>query len=100
MGIKVWPDGGGTPGMVFYDNTGIRGNWRMDENNATVLNLMGSNKAGGISLAVSADGDPNVTIKDRSGKIIFQLPQKDGTSSSIAEQQPRPRENTSGRSAD
>ena len=29
MGIKVWPDGNGTPGMVFYDQTGTRGSLRM-----------------------------------------------------------------------
>ncbi len=76
MGIKVWPEGGGTPGMVFYDDTGIRGNWRMDDHNATVLNLMGRSRKGGISLSVSAEGDPSVTVKDRDGKVVFALPEE------------------------
>lgn len=76
MGIKVWPEGGGTPGMVFYDDTGIRGNWRMDDHDATVLNLMGRSRKGGISLSVSAEGDPLLTVKDRDGKVIFALPQE------------------------
>src|SRR5437868_5055663 len=37
MGIKVWPEGDGTPGMVFYDQSGLRGNFRMDGSGATVL---------------------------------------------------------------
>ncbi len=74
MGIKVWPEGGGTPGMVFYDDTGIRGNWRMDENNATVLNLMGRGKSGRITLAVSAEGEPSLTVMDRHGKMLFEVP--------------------------
>jgi hypothetical protein len=88
MGVKVWPDGGGTPGMVFYDDTGIRGNWRMDEHNSTVLNLMGRNKAGGISLAVTAEGEPNVTVKDKEGKILFQVPQTSSQPASVAESRP------------
>jgi hypothetical protein len=75
MGIKVWPEGGGTPGMVFYDDTGIRGNWRMDEKNATVLNLMGRGKTGRITLAVSADGEPSLSITDKQGKVLFEVPQ-------------------------
>jgi hypothetical protein len=75
MGIKVWPEGGGTPGMVFYDDTGIRGNWRMDEDNGTVLNLMGRGKAGRITLAVSKDGEPSVAVVDKQGKVLFEVPQ-------------------------
>jgi hypothetical protein len=74
MGIKVWPEGGGTPGMVFYDDTGIRGNWRMDDDNGTILNLMGRGKKGRISLHVTAEGDPRVTVIDREGKVIFEVP--------------------------
>jgi hypothetical protein len=75
MGIKIWPDGGGTPGMVFYDDTGNRGHWRMDENHATVLNLMGREKKGGIALKVSAEGDPSLIITDKTGKVIFEVPE-------------------------
>jgi hypothetical protein len=74
MGVKVWPEGGGTPGLVFYDDTGIRGNLRMDENRGSVLNLLGSGKKGKISLAVSEDGDPSVVITDKQGKVIFEVP--------------------------
>lgn len=84
MGIKVWPEGGGTPGMVFYDDTGIRGNWRMDENNATVLNLMGRGKAGRITLAVSADGEPSLTILDKQGKVVFEVPKGAAEPRSVA----------------
>jgi hypothetical protein len=80
MGVKVWPEGGGTPGLVFYDSTGIRGNLRMDENNGSVLNLMGADKKGKIMLAVSKDGDPTVVVTDRSGKVIFEVPQGAGSS--------------------
>ncbi len=97
MGIKVWPEGGGTPGMVFYDETGIRGNWRMDEHNATVLNLMGRSRKGGISLAVSPEGDPRVTVTDRDGKVLLQIPQKEGPASSVAEQEQHRRETPNGR---
>jgi hypothetical protein len=78
MGVKVWPEGGGTPGLVFYDSTGIRGNLRMDENNGSVLNLMGADKKGKITLAVSKDGDPTVVVTDKSGKVIFEVPQVAG----------------------
>jgi hypothetical protein len=97
MGIKVWPDGGGTPGMVFYDDTGIRGNWRMDENNATVLNLMGRHKVGGISLAVSAEGDPTLTVKDKEGRVVFQVPQTASQAASVAERPQGRRESESRR---
>ena len=40
MGVKVWPEGG-SPGLVFYDGSGIRGNLRMDEKRGSVLNLRG-----------------------------------------------------------
>jgi hypothetical protein len=79
MGVKVWPEGGGTPGLVFYDDTGIRGNLRMDDDNGSVLNLMGANKKGKITLAVSKEGDPAVIVTDKSGKVIFEVPQGAGT---------------------
>jgi hypothetical protein len=79
MGVKVWPEGGGTPGLVFYDDTGIRGNLRMDDDNGSVLNLMGANKKGKITLAVSKEGDPTVVVTDKAGKVIFEVPQGAGT---------------------
>jgi hypothetical protein len=85
MGIKVWPEGSGTPGMVFYDDSGIRGNWRMDENDSTVLNLMGKGKKGRISLAVTAEGDPRLVIEDKDGKLLFEAPRRQGGQPSGAE---------------
>ena len=79
MGIKVWPEGGGTPGMVFYDDSGIRGNWRMEDDGSTALNLMGKKgKKGKISLAVSAEGDPRLTVVDKDGKVLFEVPVRPG----------------------
>jgi hypothetical protein len=75
MGVKVWPEGGGTPGLVFYDSTGIRGHLRMDENESSVLKLTGAQQKGEISLSVSADGDPKLIVTDKSGKIIFAVPE-------------------------
>jgi hypothetical protein len=75
MGVKVWPEGGGTPGLVFYDPSGVRGHLRMDENEASVLKLTGEKQKGGISLSVSADGDPTVIVTDKTGKVIFAIPE-------------------------
>jgi hypothetical protein len=74
LGIKVWPEGDGTPGMVFYDQSGMRGNFRMDEGGAAVLNLVGEGQTGGIAMAVSADGSPSLKMTDKSGKLLFQVP--------------------------
>jgi hypothetical protein len=75
MGIKVWPEGGdGTPGMVFYDHTGMRGNFRMDENGASVLNLVGEKQKGSIALAVAKDGTPSLKVTDPTGKVLLQVP--------------------------
>jgi hypothetical protein len=46
LGIKVWPEGDGTPGMVFYDKSGMRGNFRMEEDGSAVINLVGQNQKG------------------------------------------------------
>ena len=75
MGVKVWPEGGGTPGLVFYDSTGIRGHLRMDENESSVLKLTGAKQKGEISLSVSADGDPKLIVTDKAGKVIFAVPE-------------------------
>jgi hypothetical protein len=74
LGIKVWPEGDGTPGIVFYDQSGMRGNFRMDEDHAAVLNLVGEGQKGGISMGVTADGSPSLKMTDKSGKLLFQVP--------------------------
>lgn len=74
MGIKVWPEGDGTPGMVFYDQSGMRGNFRMEEDGAAVLNLVGQGQKGGIALAVAPDGTPSMKLTDKAGKVLFQAP--------------------------
>lgn len=74
LGIKVWPEGNGTPGMVFYDDTGMRGNFRMEEDGSSVLNLVGAGKKGEIALAVSRDGTPRLKMTDGTGKVVFEAP--------------------------
>jgi hypothetical protein len=74
LGIKVWPEGDGTPGLVFYDKTGMRGNFRMDGDGSAVINLVGEQKKGGIALAVAPDGTPSLKMTDASGKVVFQAP--------------------------
>jgi hypothetical protein len=74
MGIKVWPEGDGTPGMVFYDQSGMRGNFRMDGDGAAVLNLVGEGQKGGIAMTVAPDGTPSLKMTDKAGKVMFQAP--------------------------
>ncbi len=74
LGIKVWPEGDGTPGLVFYDQSGMRGNFRMDGDGATVLNLVGEGQKGGIAMSVAADGTPSLKLTDKAGKVLFQVP--------------------------
>jgi hypothetical protein len=75
LGIKVWPEGeDGTPGMVFYDQSGMRGNLRMDGDGSSVLNLVGKGQKGGIALAVTPEGAPSMKLSDKTGKILFQFP--------------------------
>lgn len=75
LGIKVWPEGEGTPGLVFYDSSGLRGHLRMTGDQASVLRLTGAKEKGSISLSVSADGDPRLIITDKSGKVLFAVPE-------------------------
>lgn len=75
MGIKVWPDGGGTPGLVFYDDSGLRGHLRMDENQASLLKLTGGKQKGSITLSVSAEGEPKLIVTDKDGKVLFAVPE-------------------------
>jgi hypothetical protein len=74
LGIKVWPEGDGTPGMVFYDKSGMRGNFRMDGDGSAVINLVGEHQKGGIALAVAPDGTPSLKMTDKSGKVMFEAP--------------------------
>ncbi len=74
MGIKVWPEGGGTPGMVFYDQSGTRGQFRMVEDGSSVLSLMGEGGKGGISLSVAPDSTPSLKLTDKTGKVLFEAP--------------------------
>jgi hypothetical protein len=74
LGIKVWPEGDGTPGMVFYDKSGMRGNFRMEGDGSAVINLVGEHQKGGIALAVAPDGTPSLKMTDKAGKVLFQAP--------------------------
>jgi hypothetical protein len=74
LGIKVWPEGDGTPGMVFYDKSGMRGNFRLDGDGSAVINLVGEHQKGGIVLAVAPDGTPSLKMTDKSGKVLFEAP--------------------------
>ena len=75
MGILVFADGDGTPGLVFYDGSGLRGHLRMTGDQASVLKLTGAKQKGSILLSVSADGDPHLIITDKSGKVMFAVPE-------------------------
>lgn len=75
MGVKVWPEGEGTPGLVFYDSSGLRGHLRMTGDQASVLKLTGAKEKGSISLSVSAEGDPRLIMTDKSGKVMFAVPE-------------------------
>ena len=75
MGIMIFPDGGGTPGLAFYDSSGLRGHLRLNGDHASALKLTGANQKGSISLAVSADGSPSLIITDKSGKVLFAVPE-------------------------
>jgi len=74
MRVKVWPDYNGTPGLVFSDRRGLRGILRIDPEGASVLNLVGKDQKGGITLSVTEDGTPSFKMVDKSGKVIWQAP--------------------------
>jgi hypothetical protein len=74
MRVKVWPDHGGTPGLVFSDTRGLRGILRIDPEGASVLNLVGKDQKGSITLSVTEDGTPGITMEDKAGKVIWQVP--------------------------
>jgi hypothetical protein len=74
MRVKVWPDYNGTPGLVFSDRRGLRGILRIDPEGASVLNLVGKDQKGSITLRVTEDGTPSFKMEDKSGKVIWQAP--------------------------
>jgi hypothetical protein len=75
MGVMIFPDGGGTPGLAFYDSSGLRGHLRMNADQASVLKLTGASEKGSISLSVSADGNPSLIMTDKTGKVMFAVPE-------------------------
>ena len=75
MGVMVLPEGEGTPGLVFYDSSGLRGHLRMTGDQASVLKLTGAKEKGSILLSVSAEGDPRLIMTDKSGKVMFAVPE-------------------------
>jgi hypothetical protein len=74
MAVKVWPEGDGTPGLVFYDSSGIRGNLRLEADGNSVLNLLGQGGKGGIALSVKPDGTPSLKMTGKDGELILELP--------------------------
>jgi hypothetical protein len=76
MRLIVFPDGGGTAGLAFYDHTGWRGALRLDGDQNAVLNLRGEGQKGGISMAVAPDGTPSLKLTDKAGKVLWEAPTK------------------------
>lgn len=76
MGLKVWPlpGGEGMPSLVFYDHSGLRGNFRMEEQGEIVVNLLGQKGKGGITMKVTEDGNPSMKFTDKAGKVLFEVP--------------------------
>jgi len=75
MDLKIWPEGGGTPGLSFFDGAGRRGFLRMDEDEGSVLSLFGEGQKGSATLAVTKDGKPSLRLVDASGKVVFEVPE-------------------------
>jgi hypothetical protein len=76
MRLKVWPDGGGSAGISFYDHTGWRGVFRMDGDMAAVLSLKGEGQKGGIDMTVAPDGTPSLKLTDKAGNVLWEAPVK------------------------
>ncbi|WP_435010348.1 hypothetical protein P12x_001604 [Tundrisphaera lichenicola] len=74
MGLKVYNEGGGSPGVVFYDRTGTRASFRMGEEGEARIDLLGANQKGGLAMAVSVDGKPTLKMTDPEGRILFEAP--------------------------
>ena len=76
MRLLVFPDGGGTGGVAFYDHTGWRGVFRMDGDMGSALRLKGEGQKGGIDMTVDRDGMPSLKLTDKSGKVLWEAPTK------------------------
>ena len=76
MRLKVFPDGEGSGGLAFYDDTGWRGVLRMEGDESSTLTLVGKKQKGGIALAVAPDGTPSLKMTDKDGKVLWQAPTK------------------------
>jgi hypothetical protein len=74
MRLMVFPDGDGTGGVVVYDSRSWRGVLRMDGADNAVLNLVGKDLKGGISMMVTPDGTPSLKMTDKTGKVLFEVP--------------------------
>ena len=75
MGIKVLPEGDGTGGMVFYDQSGnarVFPDGRRGWGRGVEPGREG--QKGGIAMAVAADGTPSLKMTDKAGKVLFQAP--------------------------
>ncbi len=76
MRLMVFPEGDGTGGVVVYDSRSWRGVLRMDGDDNSVLNLVGKDLKGGISMKVAPDGTPSLKMTDKAGKVLFQAPRR------------------------
>lgn len=76
MRLMVLPDGGGTGAVAFYDHTGWRGMFRMEEDMASSLKLVGERQKGGIEMTVARDGTPHLKLTDQTGKVLWEAPTK------------------------
>lgn len=76
MRLKVFPDGEGSGGVAFYDETGWRGVFRMEGDETSTLKLVGKKQKGGIDLAVAPDGTPTLKMTNKDGKVLWEAPTK------------------------
>jgi hypothetical protein len=76
MRVMVFPDGGGTGGVTFYDHTGWRGVFRLDGDMGSALRLKGEGQKGGVDMTVDRDGNPSLKLTDKSGKVLWEAPTK------------------------
>jgi hypothetical protein len=76
MRLKVFPDGDGSGGVAFYDETGWRGVFRMEGDETSAFKLVGKKQKGGIDMAVAPDGTPSLKMTNKDGKVLWQAPTK------------------------
>jgi hypothetical protein len=74
MRLKVFPDGEGSGGVSFYDETGWRGVFRLEGDQTSAIKLVGKKQKGGIAMAVAPDGTPSLKMTDKDGKVLWQAP--------------------------